>query len=445
MGKSVRLPPSQVSETIWKQFGELLDEAVSLNSYTGVRMLLQKEAQIDDYDKKRDSDKYRPKYTVPLITAITEQKFSLLSLFLKHQYEIPHPHTAYCECDECCADRLGRTRVQLLTLKALGDPVWLSLKSAGSCDPFLTFFKLNELENKFRDENDPFQLEYLAMYTENEITCVKLLDEVTSQEEGATLMRYMTPGEHKNSANDLDFINLAIDYNQKEVVAHSVCQHFLTSAVFDEIPRWQSSWIAYKVFIVILIALLYPVTSLLNIILPSKCFTISGIAMRPFVKFINGAASFLTFLALLIVLGSTDRDGVRIGQPPTALEIVVLIWIIGFCYGECKQVYKRGVKEYLSSGWNWVDIGMDSLLLVSFVVWFVLTYHPMENRVVHEYVVQVADGAFTVGIILSFFRIIYLCQITSYLGLLQLCLGEGNSYSFILHDYVILNLSKTNP
>ena len=42
----------------------------------------------------------------------------------------------------------------------------------------------------------------------------------------------------------------------------------------------------------------------------------------------------------------------------------------------------------------------------------------------YDTLIYLADGAFAVGIVLSFFRLMYLCQITSYLGLLQLCLGE---------------------
>ena len=36
----------------------------------------------------------------------------------------------------------------------------------------------------------------------------------------------------------------------------------------------------------------------------------------------------------------------------------------------------------------------------------------------------IADGTFCVGVILSFFRLLYLCQATSSLGLMQLCLGK---------------------
>ena len=88
-------------------------------------------------------------------------------------------------------------------------------------------------------------------------------------------------------------------------------------------------------------------------------------------------------------------------------------------------MYKSGVRKYFSSGWNWVDIGMDSLILVSFISWFVLAFEQQhKDNKTHTVLLHVADGSFTLAIILSFFRVIYLCQITSYLGLLQLCFSQ---------------------
>ena len=71
---------------------------------------------------------------------------------------------------------------------------------------------------------------------------------------------------------------------------------------------------------------------------------------------------------------------------------------------------------------------MDVLMLFSFIAWAVLYYHTPDNseitKMTYDTTMYVADFAFTVSIILSFFRVIYLCQITQYLGLLQMCLGE---------------------
>ena len=65
-------------------------------------------------------------------------------------------------------------------------------------------------------------------------------------------------------------------------------------------------------------------------------------------------------------------------------------------------------------------------MLFSFIAWAVLFFYDKSNitTLAYDTTMYVADFAFTISIILSFFRVIYLCQITRYLGLLQMCLGE---------------------
>lgn len=82
---------------------------------------------------------------------------------------------------------------------------------------------------------------------------------------------------------------------------------------------------------------------------------------------------------------------------------------------------KNGFADYFSSGWNLIDVAMYILMVASYITWITLyvATSPIEKEI-REF----ADGIFSLAIILSFFRVVYLCQITRYLGLLQLCLGR---------------------
>ena len=80
-----------------------------------------------------------------------------------------------------------------------------------------------------------------------------------------------------------------------QVVAHPVVQHFITSRIFDNIPGWRRKGIPYRALLVVVVGLFYPLTTLMNILLPST-YKLSKVAVNPFVRFINGAASFITFL-----------------------------------------------------------------------------------------------------------------------------------------------------
>lgn len=46
------------------------------------------------------------------------------------------------------------------------------------------------------------------------------------------------------------------------------------------------------------------------------------------------------------------------------------------------------------------------------------------DSITNHYILSVGDGLFAMGVIASFFRLIYLCQISRYLGLLQLSLSR---------------------
>ena len=89
------------------------------------------------------------------------------------------------------------------------------------------------------------------------------------------------------------------------------------------------------------------------------------------------------------------------------------------------QLMSEGQKEYFSSGWNWIDISMIFLMLCSYFMWGVMYFiNPLHKKKQFQFFISFADGFFAVAIVLSFFRMVYLCQITRFLGLLQLCLGR---------------------
>ena len=153
-------------------------------------------------------------------------------------------------------------------MKALSNPTWISLTAE---DPFLTSFELCGLNRDLRHCTDSFHVEYDKIYKETRRYSAELLDEIRTNEEGAILMRCKKISQRSDS-NGLDFISLALDYDQQEVIAHPSTQHFLTSTVFGQVPHWKTSGAAYKLFVGILLGLLFPITTLLNIILRPNRF-----------------------------------------------------------------------------------------------------------------------------------------------------------------------------
>eukprot|EP00112_Aurelia_sp_Birch-Aquarium-sp1_P011271 Seg237.1 transcript_id=Seg237.1/GoldUCD/mRNA.D3Y31 product="Transient receptor potential-gamma protein" protein_id=Seg237.1/GoldUCD/D3Y31 len=170
-------------------------------------------------------------------------------------------------------------------------------------------------------------------------------------------------------------------------------------------------------------SLMFPITSLGYLLFP--CTSFGQSAQEPLVKFISGASSFVTFLGLLALIAALPTKGIRKGDAPTGLEILVFVWLISLLVAELNQLSQTGWFRYFTSGWNWMDISMISLMLTSYFLWVVLwIVQTPGNKSAIEKTRKVSNGLFTCGTIMSFFRLVYLCQITRFLGLLQLCLGK---------------------
>ena len=196
------------------------------------------------------------------------------------------------------------------------------------------------------------------------------------------------------------------------------------SCVFKGVPFWRTRGILFRVFFVLAQVLIYPSMAFLYFFFPF--LSVSRKIKRPFIKFVNHTASFVIFLCLLAA-SSHEKFDIRFKRVPTALEWVILMWVLGIAWGECKQVWHDGVARYLSSGWNWMDISMIVLILGAYAIWcglIVAERVAAIDRSVDHFLLSAADGLYALGVIASFFRLIYLCQISRYLGLLQLSLSR---------------------
>jgi len=74
-----------------------------------------------------------------------------------------------------------------------------------------------------------------------------------------------------------------------------------------------------------------------------------------------------------------------------------------------------------------MDMGMIVLILGAYVVWFgraLVDRYTDIDRTADHFILSAADGLYAMGVIASFFRLVYLCQISRYLGLLQLSLSR---------------------
>ncbi|XP_061137982.1 short transient receptor potential channel 4b isoform X1 [Syngnathus typhle] len=367
----------------------------------------------------------------PIILAAHTNNYEIIKLLVQRGVSIPQPHAVLCDCLECVSssdvDGLRHSHCRLNIYKALASPSLIALSSE---DPFLTAFQLSwELKELSRVENE-FKAEYEALSRTCKQFAKDLLDQTRSSKELEIILNYrddINPLLDENT-NDLARVKLAIKYCQKEFVAQPNCQQLLASRWYDQIPGWRRRHWAVKLVTCILIGLLFPVLSIFYLVSPKSRY---GLFIRkPFIKFICHAASYLTFLFLLFLasqhIEAPQRD--IQGPAPTAVEWMILPWVIGFIWTEIKQMWDSGFQDYMDDWWNIMDFIMNALYLatISLKIVAYAKYSGHKPRCSWEmwHPTLIAEALFAIANIFSSLRLICLFTANSHLGPLQISLGR---------------------
>ncbi|XP_006837730.1 PREDICTED: short transient receptor potential channel 4-like isoform X6 [Chrysochloris asiatica] len=428
---------------------ELIELLLSFNVYVGdallhairkevvgaVELLLNHkkpsgEKQVPPILLDKQFSEFTPDIT-PIILAAHTNNYEIIKLLVQKGVSVPRPHEVRCNCVECVSssdvDSLRHSRSRLNIYKALASPSLIALSSE---DPFLTAFQLSwELQELSKVENE-FKSEYEELSQQCKQFAKDLLDQTRSSRELEIILNYRDDNSliEEQSGNDLARLKLAIKYRQKEFVAQPNCQQLLASRWYDEFPGWRRRHWAVKMVTCFIIGLLFPVFSVCYLIAPKSPL---GLFIRkPFIKFICHTASYLTFLFLLLLASQhIDRSDLnRQGPPPTIVEWMILPWVLGFIWGEIKQMWDGGLQDYIHDWWNLMDFVMNSLYLatISLKIVAFVKYSALNPRESWDmwHPTLVAEALFAIANIFSSLRLISLFTANSHLGPLQISLGR---------------------
>ncbi|XP_051904040.1 short transient receptor potential channel 4-like [Hippocampus zosterae] len=367
----------------------------------------------------------------PIILAAHTNNYEIVKLLVQKGVSMPQPHEVRCNCVECVSssdvDSLRHSRSRLNIYKALSSPSLIALSSE---DPFLTAFRLSwELQELSKVENE-FKSEYEELSRQCKEFAKDLLDQTRSSRELEMILNYRDDVNllEEEANGDLARLKLAIKYHQKEFVAQPNCQQLLASRWYDEFPGWRRRHWAGKFLTCVFIGLLYPALALCYLAAPKSRY---GLFIRkPFIKFICHTASYLTFLFLLLLASqhvvTTEQD--RQGPAPTAVEWMILPWVLGFIWAEVKQMWDGGFQDYVHDWWNLMDFVMNSLYLATISLKMVAyaKYGGSKPRNQWEmwHPTLVAEAVFAIANIFSSLRLISLFTANSHLGPLQISLGR---------------------
>ncbi|XP_061717205.1 LOW QUALITY PROTEIN: transient-receptor-potential-like protein [Cydia pomonella] len=393
----------------------------------------------------------------PLMLAAHKNNYEIIKILLDRGATLPDPHDVRCGCDDCIResseDSLRHSLARLNAYRALASP---SLIALSSTDPILTAFQLSwELRNLAFAEQES-KAEYLELRRQAQQFGVDLLDQSRSSQELAIILNHdpdeppFADGEHMKLAR----LELAIDFKQKKFVAHPNIQQLLASLWYEGVPGFRRKTAMEKINIICRVAMLFPFYCSLYMVAPN-CAT-GKLMRKPFMKFLIHASSYLFFLLILILV--SQRAEVQViqlfgpewmvkelekellkqrGNGPTYLELVVVVYVLGFIWEETHEIFTDGIRAYLRDMWNFIDFTRN-FLYATVALLRIAAYLQQITEIKRDPQTKfipreqwdafdpqlIAEGLFAAANIFSALKLVHLFSINPHLGPLQISLGR---------------------
>ncbi|XP_069878641.1 short transient receptor potential channel 3 isoform X3 [Dipodomys merriami] len=379
----------------------------------------EQELQDDDfYAYDEDGTRFSPDIT-PIILAAHCQKYEVVHMLLLKGARIERPHDYFCKCAECAEkqrhDSFSHSRSRINAYKGLASPAYLSLSSE---DPVLTALELSNELAKLANIEKEFKNDY-----------------------------------RKLSMQCKDFVVGVLDLCRDSEEVEAILNGDLESTEPLDVHRHKASLSRVK------LAIKYEVKKL------------GKILRAPFMKFVAHAASFIIFLGLLVFNASDRFEG--IATPPnvtvidfprqifrvkttqfTWTEMLIMVWVLGMMWSECKELWLEGPREYILQLWNVLDFGMLSIFIAAFTARFLAFLQATKaQQYVDSYIQEsdlsevtlppeiqyftyardkwlpsdpqiISEGLYAIAVVLSFSRIAYILPANESFGPLQISLGR---------------------
>uniref|UniRef100_A0A8C9XD08 Transient receptor potential cation channel subfamily C member 7 n=1 Tax=Sander lucioperca TaxID=283035 RepID=A0A8C9XD08_SANLU len=378
---------------------------------------LEQEMRDDDfYAYDEDGTRFSHDVT-PIILAAHCLEYEIVHILLTKGARIERPHDYFCKCSECIEkqkqDSFSHSRSRMNAYKGLASAAYLSLSSE---DPVLTALELsNELARLANIETE-FKNDYRKLSMQCKDFVVGVLDLCRNTEEVEAILN-----------GDVDQCPPSA-YNRP-------CLSRVILAIKYEVKK------------------------------------LGQILRSPFMKFVAHAVSFTIFLGLLVINASDRFEGVKnlpnetITDHPRQVfrvkttqfswtEMLIMKWVLGMIWLECKEIWSDGPREYMMHLWNVLDFGMLSIFVASYTARFMaflkaskaqqyvdmhvpdedLSNASLPDEVAYFTYARnkwrpsdpqiISEGLYSIAVVLSFSRIAYILPANESFGPLQISLGR---------------------
>ncbi|XP_020789241.1 short transient receptor potential channel 2-like [Boleophthalmus pectinirostris] len=404
------------------------------------------------FDRSIDNSQFAPGVT-PLTLACQKDLYDIVTMLTQKGHGIPWPHKISCACLECRNGRqydlLKFSLSRINTYRGIASRAYLSITSD---DAMLSAFSLSKELRMLSQKEPEFKPQYLSLEELCQEFAVELLGMCRNQSEVTTILN--SCGDESPDALDeqafeegipnLSRLRLAVNYNQKQFVAHPICQQVLSSIWCGHLAGWRGSRTAWKLFVSVGIFLTMPLLCLVYWIAPKS--KVGKILKIPVIKFLLHSASYLWFLITLLgesITMEMYRDKFASRQQNILHSSFHMVWVVGFFWYECKEVWIEGLRSYFLDWWNCLDMMVLSMYLASFALrvvimlkgYFLCHDLSLSNECIYftqtvredwhqEDPQLIAEVLFAVTSMLSFTRLAYILPAHESLGTLQISIGK---------------------
>ncbi|XP_040903117.1 short transient receptor potential channel 6 [Toxotes jaculatrix] len=459
---------------ISKGYVRIVEAILSHQAFADSQRLTDSPSQADTHDDffAYDEDGTRFSHDItPIILASQCHEYEIVHILLMKGARIERPHDYFCQCKTCSEqqrhDAFSHSQSRINAYKGLASPAYLSLSNE---DPVMAALELsNELAVLANIEKE-FKNDYKKLSMQCKDFVVGLLDLCRNTEEVEAILNGDTElcqNSETCGRQSLIRLKLAIKYEVKKFVAHPNCQQQLLSIWYENFSGLRQQTTAVKLLLVLGVAVGLPVLAFMYWIAPSS--KLGKLMCGPFLKFVAHAASFMIFLCLL-VLNAADRfEGTSLlpnmtthdhplqlfrmkTTPFTWMEILIISWVIGKIWEECKDIWSQDIREYISEPWNLLDFSILSIFMTSFIARLMAFWHAysaqcyvdkhytdLSNKTL-PFEIQyfqlariswmpsdpqlISEGLYAIAVVLSFSRIAYILPANESFGPLQISLGR---------------------
>ncbi|XP_068084233.1 short transient receptor potential channel 5 [Anabrus simplex] len=310
--------------------------------------------------------------------------------------------------------------------RAVSNPAYLCHSSD---DPILTAFQLGHALRQWAYVTSEFRAAYLELASETRKFCVDLIASCRSSEEVELILRRRAgcsyPGEVM-----FPRLMLAMDYNQKEFVAHPNTQQVLEDAWHGDWHTWRSRADILKTLTVIPRICMLPIITIMCLFVPTHRLVRRW--QLPINKLLSSVASYIVFLIIVFLESNLSKIEQKRGPPNSGLEPILVVYVVAFVWRSIRMYIIQGPRRFFTVLSNWYDCIWQLLFCITFLCW-IAAYLDVKNkgerdleRKYWHYLdpTLIAEGFFTAAAIMAFARILLLCQLNYHLGPLQVSLGK---------------------